>query len=240
MMESLLASQCFILAFLALTAWVTVTTAWKVNVESQIAVNLPGTHEFGPDNGTKCLRPCPKNLRPVCGSDGKTYPNDCLLKIAACLKQDLVVVHEGKCVTEDPRKKCPDGTRTCNGNLGEYHPVCGSDGMIYDNECELNRTKTCQNKPDLVVDSLKTCITEGIRNKESDDSCILIESEKPCNSAYQEEEIDEYFYKMSKSPRIIGGCMVKPNSMPWQVAIKWKDCYNDCMGCPKCGGTIIS
>jgi len=57
MMDSRLSSQCFILAFLALTAWVTVTKAWTVNVESQIAVNLnqslPGTH--GNTNGTDVM-----------------------------------------------------------------------------------------------------------------------------------------------------------------------------------------
>jgi len=44
--------------------------------------------------------PCFAIRRPVCGSDGTTYPNKCVLKqTAACKdgKQDLVIASEGKC-----------------------------------------------------------------------------------------------------------------------------------------------
>ena len=46
----------------------------------------------------KCPQACPKIYRPVCGSDGKTYPNECVLKVNACVNEEnITVVHEGSC-----------------------------------------------------------------------------------------------------------------------------------------------
>ena len=45
-----------------------------------------------------CKRRCPKIYKPVCGSNGKTYPNDCVLKYKACiLRMRLEVDHDGPC-----------------------------------------------------------------------------------------------------------------------------------------------
>ena len=44
--------------------------------------------------------PCKDTSRPVCGSDGQTYPNLCVLqRTAGCVeaKSDLVVASNGKC-----------------------------------------------------------------------------------------------------------------------------------------------
>ena len=46
----------------------------------------------------KCPQACPRIYRPVCGSDGKTYPNECVLKVNACVNEEnITVVHEGFC-----------------------------------------------------------------------------------------------------------------------------------------------
>merc|ERR1711936_192854 len=43
---------------------------------------------------------CPTIYHPVCGSDGKTYANECLLDSDKCENEQLYVVHSGKCGDE--------------------------------------------------------------------------------------------------------------------------------------------
>ncbi|XP_062590212.1 serine protease inhibitor Kazal-type 1-like [Saccostrea cucullata] len=46
-----------------------------------------------------CNQICPRIYRPICGSDGNTYANDCLLRVHNCLNDDNVVVaYDGPCV----------------------------------------------------------------------------------------------------------------------------------------------
>ena len=47
--------------------------------------------------GQKCLKICPPNLDPVCGSDGITYDNICHFEVSACKNGALSFAHDGPC-----------------------------------------------------------------------------------------------------------------------------------------------
>jgi len=70
-------------------------------------------------NGS-CIAPClcPDKYQPVCGENNKTYMNG---KCARCAR--IKVASAGKC----------GNTCECEGT--ELTPVCGVDGMTYDNAC---------------------------------------------------------------------------------------------------------
>ena len=54
----------------------------------------------------KCAVFCNKDMRPVCGSNGKTYPNSCVLENAMCNDDKLSLAYEGLCLTPKIERKC--------------------------------------------------------------------------------------------------------------------------------------
>lgn len=73
----------------------------------------------------KCQKiKCSEEFDPVCGSDARTYHNQCQLNLAACLK-GIQQAHVGNC-TALKEHTCP---KKCNSDAEE--PACGSDGNVY-------------------------------------------------------------------------------------------------------------
>merc|ERR1712110_440794 len=87
----------------------------------------------------ECPLLCPRDRRPVCGSDGETYSNECLLKQASCRGRfgKIKKIHSGPCTCI--KKAC---TR-------EYNPVCATldaDLITFSNICEFNNQKCGNSK----------------------------------------------------------------------------------------------
>ncbi|XP_075405699.1 agrin [Tenrec ecaudatus] len=112
------------------------------------------------------LRPesCPPRRAPVCGDDGVTYDNDCVLgRTGAARGVLLQKVRSGQCHPQDQclescrfhavclsrrgRPRCSCDRVTCDG---AYKPVCAQDGRTFDSECQLHHAE-CQQQRAIPV-----------------------------------------------------------------------------------------
>jgi len=84
-----------------------------------------------------CNHLCDPVMNEVCGSDGVTYRNRCILDTITCRTPSVQFAYEGPCKEERADNDCQT---LCDPTKAE---VCATNGQTYRNRCILDRVTRC-------------------------------------------------------------------------------------------------
>ena len=178
----------------------------------------------------ECKTNCGRVVKAVCGDDGETYPNKCVLNRKNCQEgTEIEIAHKGEC------KKCPT---ICTR---DYRPVCGSNGETYSNACGLE-VDSCQ-RPDENIEMVHSgrCMANDVTN-EPDEPEKPEEKEK-CNSI-----CGRILDRVCGSDGVIypNPCILKFKSCEEGTDVRIVPCKKDCarmcsrIGLPVCGSDGVT
>ncbi|XP_070168751.1 agrin isoform X6 [Polyergus mexicanus] len=186
---------------------------------------------------------CPAEFQPVCGDDGISYGNECKLRLEACQhRREIRVLYQGLCNGCENKKcefygecesdsageakcVCPSKCESSVTEPAGAEKVCGSNGVTYDNECDLKRA-SCTSRTFIAISYVGDC---GMEVKPCNGDPPLVDSEGneyDCGSGPERKDCPSNSY-CHQTTRFARCCKKVLGNQVQKCADSWHGCCPD-------------